>query len=141
MIKETSKIPSVRALIELKARYLSAIYDKEKTDKTKIESHIYSIHNKVASASIKKYIEALKNVDAPYRLVVKDNCKIKSTYAPKLTFELEFDPMKQADTFSDDGSLEDIVSTRRKDIARLEKWFENCLYLVASKNSNIPKFK
>jgi hypothetical protein len=141
MVKETSKLPSVRALIELKARYLSAIYAKEKDDTHKIQSHVYSIHNKCASASIKKYIEALKNVDAPYRLVVKDNCKIKSSYSPKLTFELEFDPMKQADTFSDGGSLEDIVSTRRKDIVRLEKWFENCLYLVASKNPSIPKFK
>jgi hypothetical protein len=141
MVKETSKIPSVRALIELKARYLSAIYDKEKTDTKKIESHIYSIHNKIAASSIKKYIDALNSVDAPYKVVIKDTCKIKSSHAAKLTFELEFDPMKQADTFNDEGLREDAVSTRRKEIARLEKWFENCLYLVASKNPEIPKFK
>jgi hypothetical protein len=141
MVKETSKLPSVRALIELKARYLSAIYDKERQDKSKIESHINSIHNKVAAASIKKYIDAINSVDAPYRVVIKDTCKIKSSYRATLNFELEFDPVKNDEAFSDSGSIADITTARNKDIARLEKWFENCLYLVASKNPSIPKFK
>jgi hypothetical protein len=136
-----AKIPSVRAIDELKARYNRECGRIDSNKLEQIDAKI-SISGRVAGKEhYKEIIAAIEALDLPFDLVSRDACNIIKSYGDRnLAFELKFNPHKVKSLKTTIAMRDTIIKKREHAKEKLDAWYENALYHAANREK-IDEFK
>lgn len=135
-----SPSPTVRALDELKAIHKRECESLHSDDIDRIDSAIGKAEKDGQVDALKKIIQFVKESGIPFDIVSKDICKIREEYPyNKLKISLVFDPAKIKSLSVISAERSKIIKERNEASARLDKWYRDSLYRIASREP-IEKF-
>jgi hypothetical protein len=135
-----SSSPTVRALDELKVIHKRECESLHSDDIGRIDGVIGNAERESQKDALKQIIQFVKDSGLPFEFSSKDICKLRDEYPyGKLKINLEFVPSKVKSLSAVSTERNKFVKERNDASARLDKWYRDSLYRIASRES-IEKF-
>jgi hypothetical protein len=134
-----SPSPTVRALDELENIHKNQCNAIKQKEFSANDLEIGRIRKEHQRETIRKVNAAIRELDVPFRLVEKDICNV-SQYDHSLRFDMVFDPSKDEKATELAKANSNILALRKKALNKLQKWYTDGLYLIASREP-VPKFR
>lgn len=127
-----SKIPSVRALDELRDNYKRMIEEEFKDNVKAAKEAIATAKDDADKEAVKKVVAAIEALDIPYTLVHKSLCNIRS-YSGNLTITLNFNSAGSTKLKRSVDVISKADLQQNKQMKRLQDWHRDSLYRIANR--------